>query len=126
MLDLQVEHWRMIVAKKEPVTATRFEVTEVSFEARRRELVARVLRDYGETLQITLEILSVVRRFDRAAFDHVVKTFGTGFPLDKFDRNSDLSFVTRTAFGFTRTNRHRSFLREAEPTTDEMDSARAP
>jgi len=29
-------------------------------------------------------------------------------------------------FGFTRTNRHRSFLREAEPATDEMDSARAP
>src|SRR5260221_14084428 len=25
-----------------------------------------------------------------------------------------------------RTNRHRSFLREAEPATDEMDSARAP
>jgi tetratricopeptide (TPR) repeat protein len=100
MLDLQVEHWRTIVAKKEAVTPERFHVAAESFEGRRRELVTRVLRDYGEPLQTTLERLSVARRFDRAAFEHVVKTFGTGLPLDKFDRITDLSFVTRTADGY--------------------------
>jgi len=100
MLNLQVEHWRTIVAKNEAVTPARFKVSEESFEGRRRELIARVLRGYGGPFRITLERLSVARRFDQAAFEHVVKTFGTGLPLDIFDRITELSFVTRTADGF--------------------------
>jgi Tetratricopeptide repeat len=100
MLDLQVEHWRSISARKQPITRDQFEVAAVSFEGRRRELVTRVLRDYSDALQTTIERLSVARRFDRVAFECVVKTFGTSLPIDSFDRIANLSFVTRTADGF--------------------------
>jgi tetratricopeptide (TPR) repeat protein len=95
MLDLQVEHWRTLVAKKEALTPDRFQVSAPTFEGRRREIVARVLREYGLPLQTTIERLSVARRFDRAAFEHVVKTFGTGLPLDSFEHIARLSFVAR-------------------------------
>lgn len=100
MIDLQIEHWRTIVAKREPVTADRFQLAESSFEGRRRELVARLLRDYGKELQTTIERLSVARRFDRAAFEAVVRTFGTALPLDSFDFVTGLSFMTRSDDGF--------------------------
>ncbi|UVK56707.1 tetratricopeptide repeat protein [Mesorhizobium sp. AR02] len=100
MLDLLVEHWRTLVAKKEALTPDRFAVSAPTFEGRRREIVARVLREYGSPLQTTIERLSVARRFDRAAFRHVVETFGTGLPLDSFARIADLSFVTRGDDGF--------------------------
>src|SRR5208282_4515363 len=64
------------------------------------EIVARVLREYGLQLQTTIERLSVARRFDREAFRHMVEKFGTGLPLDSFDRIADLSFVTRGYDGF--------------------------
>jgi Tfp pilus assembly protein PilF len=99
MLDLQVEHWRVLQSKGE-AAPDRFTIAADTFEARCIELVQRVLRDYGEPLQTTLERLSVARRFDRAAFEHVVKTFGTALPLDSFDRLAGLSFVTRTDDGF--------------------------
>ena len=73
MLDLQVEHWRVLAAKRE-ATPDRFTITADTFEARRNELVKRVLRDYGNSLRTTLERLSVARRFDRAAFSDVVRT----------------------------------------------------
>ena len=44
--------------------------------------------------------LSCARRFDRAAFEHVVKTFHTGLPLDAFDTIDDLSFLTKGEGGF--------------------------
>jgi tetratricopeptide (TPR) repeat protein len=100
MLDLQVEHWRALVAKKEALTPDRFQVSAPTFEGRRREIVARVLREYGLPLQTTIERLSVAQRFDRAAFEHVVKNFGTGLPLDSFENIVGLSFVTRGDDGF--------------------------
>ena len=100
MLDLQVEHWRTLVAKKEALTPGHFQVSAPTFEGRRREIVARVLREYGLPLQTTIERLSVARRFDRAAFEHVVKNFGTGLPLDSFEHIAGLSFVTRGDDGF--------------------------
>jgi tetratricopeptide (TPR) repeat protein len=100
MLDLQVEHWQTLVAKKEVLTSDRFQVSAPTFEARRREIVARLLREYGAPLQTTIERLSVAQRFDRAAFKHVVETFGTGLPLDSFEQIADLSFVTRGDDGF--------------------------
>jgi tetratricopeptide (TPR) repeat protein len=100
MLDLPVEHWRTLVAKNEALMPDRFQVSAPTFEGRRREIVARVLREYGLPLQTTIERLSVARRFDRAAFEHVVKNFGTGLPLDSFEHIADLSFVTRGDDGF--------------------------
>ena len=72
MLDLQVEHWRSLVAKREALTSDRFRLSSPTFEGRRREIVARVLREYGLPLQTTIERLSVARRFDRDAFRHIV------------------------------------------------------
>jgi hypothetical protein len=100
MLDLQVEHWRSIVGKNQSMTPDQFQIAAPSFEGRRRELMAKVLRDYGDEMQTTIERLSVARRFDRAAFECVVRAFGTGLPLDRFDRIAGLSFVTRTGDGF--------------------------
>jgi tetratricopeptide (TPR) repeat protein len=100
MLDLQVEHWRTLVAKKEVLSPVCFQVSAPTFEARRVEIVERLLREYGSPLQTTIERLSVARRFDRAAFKHVVETFGTGLPLDSFEQISALSFVTRGDDGF--------------------------
>jgi hypothetical protein len=100
MLDLLVEHWRYLVASGTALSLDEFHVASDSFEGRRREIVKRVLRDYGTPLETTLERLSVARRFDRQAFTHTVQTFGTALPLDQFDRIADLSFVTKSADGF--------------------------
>jgi len=99
MLDLQVEHWRELTAKGE-VLPDRFTIVADSFEARCIEMVRQVLRDYGDPLQTTIERLSVARRFDRGAFEHVVTTFGTALPLDTFERIAELSFVMRADEGF--------------------------
>ena len=100
LLDLLVEHWRTLVAKNETLTPDRFTVSARRFEGRRREIVTRLLREYDWSLQTTIERLSVARRFDRAAFRHVVETFGTGLPLDSFEHIADLSFVTKSDDGF--------------------------
>jgi tetratricopeptide (TPR) repeat protein len=100
MLDLQVEHWRALAAQSKPIEPATFSVTANDFAGRRREIVERVLRDYGEPMQKTLMRLSCARRFDRAAFEHLVKTFHTGLPLDAFDTIDDLSFLTKGDSGF--------------------------
>jgi len=100
MLDLQVEHWRALVAQGKSIEPTTFDVKATDFAGRRREIVERVLRDYGEPMQQTLKRLSCARRFDRAAFEHIVKAFHTGLPLDAFDTIDDLSFLTKGDGGF--------------------------
>ena len=100
MLDLQVENWSSLSQAGVPLTPGLFNLQAESFEARRLEIVRRVLRDYGAPLELTLERLSVARRFDRPAFEHLVRNFGTGLPLDQFDRIAALSFVTRAPDGF--------------------------
>lgn len=99
MLSLQVEHWCHLEARKD-VRPDQFAVTADSFETRCGKMVARVLRNYDLPLQVTLERLSVARRFDRAAFGCIVETFRTGLPLDNFDQVAGLSFVTRGQDGF--------------------------
>ena len=100
MLELQVEHWRGLTASTIDITPSIFHVAAETFEGRCLELVQRVLRDYGDELQVTLERLSVANRFDRMAFEHVVSIFGTGLPLDAFDRIAGLSFVSVGEDGF--------------------------
>lgn len=99
MLALQVEHWRVLTARDQ-VVPDRFSVQAETFERRCIELIERVLRDYGEPIQRTVEHLSVAQRFDRAAFEHVVQTFGTGLSLASFDHIAELSFVTRAPDDF--------------------------
>ena len=100
MIDMQVEHWRMLCAKKAPLAREQFKVTAPTFEGRCREIVRRALREYDLPLQTTIERLSVARRFDREAFAHLIKTFGTGLPVDALDLIANLSFVTREPDGF--------------------------
>jgi tetratricopeptide (TPR) repeat protein len=100
MLDLQVEHWRALAAQGRSIEPAAFNVAASDFAGRRREIVERVLRDYGEPMQKTLMRLSCARRFDRAAFEHLVKTFHTGLPLDVFDSIDNLSFLIKGEGGF--------------------------
>lgn len=100
MLDLQVEHWYSLVVQAKPIELDAFRVAAPDFEGRRRELIDRVLRDYGQSLQVTLRRLSFARRFDRPAFEHVVKTFVTGLPLDAFETIAGMSFITRGEDGY--------------------------
>jgi hypothetical protein len=100
MLDLQVEHWQALVASGEVLSPDRFQITAESFEERRRQIITRVLRNYDVPLAVTLERLSVARRFDYRAFAHVVQRFGTALPLDQFERIAELSFVTKGDDGF--------------------------
>ncbi|MER2253020.1 tetratricopeptide repeat protein [Methylorubrum podarium] len=99
MLDLQVEHWRNLSSKGK-VLPESFTVEAETFEARCIEMIERVLRDYGDPLQATIERLSVAQRFDRAAFACVVQKFGTAVPQDSFERIEAMSFVTRSSDGF--------------------------
>jgi tetratricopeptide (TPR) repeat protein len=99
MLDLQVEHWRSLTARGN-VSRGKFKVKADTFNARCNEIIERVLRDYDLSLQTTIERLSVARRFDKAAFKHIITTFQTGLAVDQFDRLADLSFVTRSPDGF--------------------------
>jgi tetratricopeptide (TPR) repeat protein len=100
ILDLQIEHWLHLRESGAAIGPDTFKITATSFEGRRREVVTRVLRDYGSPLQITLERLAVARRFDRRAFAHVIQTFGTALPIDQFDQVAQLSFVTVGEDGF--------------------------
>ncbi len=61
MLDLQVEHWRELTAKGE-ASPDRFTISADTFKMRCSALVGRVLRDYGDALQTTIEHLSVAQR----------------------------------------------------------------
>jgi tetratricopeptide (TPR) repeat protein len=100
MLDLQVEHWRQLVARKLPAGPESFGVSAPDFRGRRREIVERVLRDYDPALQATLRRLACARRFDRGAFDEVVSTFKTGLPGDSFEIIAQLSFASASDDGF--------------------------
>jgi tetratricopeptide (TPR) repeat protein len=112
MLDLQVEHWRNLMAAGQ-VKPECFTVQADSFESRRIEIIERLLRDYSVGLEATILRLSVAQRFDRDAFRHIVATFHTAVPLDTFDRIAALSFVTQSEDGFlTLHNVVRAVLRE--------------
>jgi len=97
MLDLQVAHWRNLKGRAEPRD---FHVGATGFEARRRELVRRLLRDYSAPLQSVMEHLSLVRRFDRETFLHVVEERRLALSLDDFDRLAALSIVSRDEAGW--------------------------
>jgi hypothetical protein len=99
MLDLQVEHWRALLAQGESIEPTTFNVNATDFAGRRREIVARLLRDYDQPLQRTLMRLSFAPRIDRSVFENIVRTFRTGMPLDAFDKLSGLSLVRRQIDG---------------------------
>lgn len=100
LLELQIEHWRAIKKRNDPPGSEDFTVDDPDFSARCRKILGRLLRDYGEAWEYTLKRLCVADRFDKAAFDHVIDTFGTGLTKDAFGRLAELSFVNSDGTGF--------------------------
>ena len=94
LLELQIEHWRHLIANGIIVVEDEFTVSSDSLSGRRQELVRRVLRDYGADLQMAIERLSVSLRFDRSAFKHVIDSFGIGLSVDAFDQVAKLSLFS--------------------------------
>ncbi len=99
-LDLQIAHWGEMTKRNDTPKPEDFKVTDPDFSARCRTILRRLLRDYGEAWEYTLKRLCVADRFDKAAFDHVIDSFGTGLAKDAFDRLSGLSFVSADKTGF--------------------------
>jgi len=100
MLDLQVEHWRELVAQNRQISPEMFNVAASDFVARRNDIIKRVLRDYEQPMQSTLIRLACARRFDRTTFEYAVREFYTGLSLDAFERLADLSFINRAPDGY--------------------------
>ena len=99
-LDLQIAHWGEMTKRNDTPKPEDFKVTDPDFSARCRTILRRLLRDYGEAWEYTLKRLCVADRFDKAAFDHVIDSFGTGLAKDAFDRLAGLSFVSAGEAGF--------------------------
>ena len=99
-LDLQIAYWKEIKKRHDTPKPEDFKVTDPDFSARCRTILHRLLRDYGEAWEYTLQRLCVADRFDKAAFDHVIDSFGTGLAKDAFDRLAGLSFVSADETGF--------------------------
>ncbi len=97
MLDLQVEHWRNLGDNAKPED---FQVEERSFEARRQKLLERLLRDYDDAIQTVLRILALPERFDRVAFEHVVKTYNIPLAFEAFDKLKSLTLLSEDEDGW--------------------------
>ena len=99
-LDLQIAYWEEIKKRHDTPKPEDFKVEDPDFSARCQTILNRLLRDYGEAWEYTLKRLCVADRFDKAAFDHVIDSFGTGLAKDAFDRLAGLSFVSAGEAGF--------------------------
>jgi tetratricopeptide (TPR) repeat protein len=94
MLDLQVDHYMAVkLGTCQAPDPGDFRIADEDFAARRNELIRRFLRNYDDALDRTLRRLAVARWFDRGVFEHLVRIFSTGFPLDRIADILDLSFV---------------------------------
>ncbi|MCE8420455.1 tetratricopeptide repeat protein [Rhodovulum sulfidophilum] len=91
MLELQIIHWRQLGTKAVPAD---FEVAARSFEARRADLVTRIMRGYGDPVQEVLTRLAVVQRFDRTAFQAVTREFNIPLADSAFDSLAGLSLMS--------------------------------
>ena len=116
LLELQTEHWRAIKENNGTPKTEDFTVDDPDFSARCRKILGRLLRDYGEAWEYTLKRLCVADRFDKAAFDHAIDTFGTGLAKDAFGRLAELSFVSAHADGFL--TLHRAIRDVLRPSLD--------
>ena len=99
-LELQIAYWEEIEKRNGTPKPEDFRVADPDFKARCRTLLNRLLRNYGKEWEYTLERLCVADRFDKAAFNYVIDTFGTGLAKDEFDRLMGLSFVSADGTGF--------------------------
>ncbi|WP_440950238.1 tetratricopeptide repeat protein [Methanosphaerula subterraneus] len=97
LLDLQVDHYVNLKTHDEHhLRPEEFVIQAESFRDLRNKLFLRLLQDHGLSFESTLKRLSVARYFDRELFEHLVKKFVTGFPLDRFVELTEMSFVEET------------------------------
>lgn len=99
-LELQLEHWRNLVQRKEPVRPSAFSIEDECFEGRCRSLVERLLGDYPDAMQLAMQVLAASRRFDRKSFEAVCREFNIALPYPAFDRLANLSIVSATDGGW--------------------------
>ena len=99
-LELQIAYWKEIKKRHDTPKPEDFKVTDPDFSARRRTILHRLLRDYGEAWEYTLKRLCVADRFDKLTFGYVIDNFGTGLAKDAFDQLAGLSFVSADETGF--------------------------
>lgn len=98
MLELQLKHYFSRLENLDAtITPEDFRISSDGFRARRNELVARFMRDYDSAFEATLKRIAVARWVDRDIFTHIVKSYATGFQLDRFDTVCQMSFVTELA-----------------------------
>jgi len=97
-LELQVKDYAELKAEGEKVTLAHFTTRSTSISDRRRELVRRLLRGYGQDLETSLTHLAVARWFDLDLFEATDQEFNLG-GAPTFDRICSLSFVERDAEG---------------------------
>ncbi len=102
LLELQIAHWKNLRTEAVPQS---FEVNAETFESRRRELVQRLLRDYDDPVQQVLVRLSLIQRFDRTVFEHVVNEFHIPIAFEAFDRLSNLSILSTGPDGWLSAHR---------------------
>ena len=114
LLAIQVAHWRNLGVDAKPHS---FDVDAKELEGRRKELVQRLLRDYEEPTQNILTRLAVVHRFDRIAFEHVVREFSIPVSFDHFDTLAELSIMTCSVDGWL--SAHRAIAETIVEVSDE-------
>ena len=102
LLELQADHWAWLVDNHRPIQTDDFALNEEKFKERCHSLINRLLRNYGEETQNTIKRLALANRFDKAAFDHLIKTFPDEKLLQSsaFERLTRLSFISSDEDGF--------------------------
>ena len=102
LLDLLLEHWRNM-ASKGTVVLDAFRLGSPSFDARCKEMIERLMRDYDKPFQITLANLAFANQFDRATVAHVIEEQKTGLALGEIDRlTSEFSSLRNQRMAFQR------------------------
>ena len=99
LLRMQIDTYLRLAQAGKQITRETFRDPQNSASPR-SEIVGRLLRSYDLPMQKTIERLSVASRFDRRAFEHVVRTFSTALPSDHYKQFVGLSFIQEVGDGF--------------------------
>ena len=102
MLDLQLEHWRVLSGRLATISPADFLLESKVFEDRCAELVARLLGSYGSELQTLIEVFSFCFSFDEAGFQTLCHRFALPGLANEFLKISALSIFSAQEDGSVR------------------------
>ena len=129
LIQLQLTRLRDLQANNQQITVSEFQISADGFEEIRKELLNRLLGQYGTELQSTLRHLAFCSRFDRETFKFLIKTFLTGLQLNSWKTIIQMSFVIPTDDGmhdtFVMHQAIRDSLVATIPPEDAKDTHRA-